>query len=89
MVGVKCCVPLCNNTGKRRFRFPNPKNDIADEIYSVWLNNINRPDLFEKNKNTLYKCFRVCDRHFEKNSVGWNKKYCLSAPTLHLPPRNG
>lgn len=86
---VKCCVPGCDQKGEKRFRFPNPNGYLADELYGVWLGNINNVDLFNRKRNEIYKNVRICEQHFKKDICTTGNRLHFDAIPLYNLNRKG
>ncbi|GLV40950.1 hypothetical protein CBL_08524 [Carabus blaptoides fortunei] len=60
-----CCVRSCLLPGERFVRFP-----LADvTLFRQWLEKINNPQLFHISPQTVYRCHKVCERHFKEGQL--------------------
>lgn len=92
----RCCVPTCSKLAidkeesKVTFRsLPNPAKE--NQMYHIWVSRIGNDKLkAEKDPQSSWKKYRICDVHFSDNcrlpNEKWLKKDCL--PTLALPGFN-
>lgn len=85
----KCIVPKCGNTSAKWKMIPFP-NPATKEIYDMWVERIEGPDLKDQYLSTLRQKKVVCDNHFSiycriEDSFGNIKLKRGSLPTIAVP----
>lgn len=86
---MSCCVPLCPNDIKVNkdvsyHLFPHPEKE--QYRHNEWMIAINSSKLYAKKPILIYRQYRVCRRHFDKDCFNGGCKRLLNTavPTLFL-----
>lgn len=86
---MSCCVPLCPNDIKINkdisyHIFPHPEKE--QYRHNEWMTAINSSKLYAKKPILVYRQYRVCRRHFDKDCFNGGCKRLLNTavPTLYL-----
>ncbi|KAJ8910496.1 hypothetical protein NQ315_012343 [Exocentrus adspersus] len=84
--GTSCICRWCpSKTGHGISLFTLPRDPTR---LRLWLQACNREDLLGKDANTLHKCYRICENHFEEKflSKGGTRKtlFAEAMPTIFL-----